>query len=215
LLIPAIQKVREAASKTAMVNNLHQLGIGMHNYANAMNGQFPPQKFNNGLSWRVAILPYIEQKALYDQFKLNEPWDSEHNKKLLDKMPKVFAPPPGVAAEPGKTYFKVFTGPDTPFSNPMFGPRIPANFQDGTSNTLLIVEASDPVEWTKPEDISYDRLKPVPALGKYLPNTFFAVLADGSPVCFDRLRLTDATLKGAITPAGNEFLGVDWQAARK
>jgi hypothetical protein len=215
LLIPAIQKVREAASKTAMVNNLHQLGIGMHNYANAMNGQMPPQTFNKGLSWRVAILPYIEQKALYDQFKLNEPWNSEHNRKLLDKMPKVFAPPPGVEAKPGMTYLKVFTGPDTPFSNATVGPRMPASFQKGTSNNLLIVEASDPVEWTKPEDISYDRFKPVPALGKYLPNTFFAVLADGSPVCFDRLRLTDATLRAAITPAGNDIPGIDWTTARK
>ena len=67
-----------------------------------------------GLSWRVHILPYIEQDALYKQFKLDEPWDSEHNKKLIEKMPKVYVSPLAVAP-PGETYYQVFTGKDAIF----------------------------------------------------------------------------------------------------
>src|SRR5205814_7143349 len=105
------------------------------------------------LSWRVAILPYIEQDQLYKQFKLDEPWDSDHNKKLLDKMPKTFEIPEA-KAKPGHTFYQVFTGPETVF--PLDATkklRFPASFTDGTSNTLAIVEAANPVPWTKPEDI--------------------------------------------------------------
>ena len=90
----------------------------MHNYESAY-GKLPPaaivdRKGKKLLSWRVMILPYIEQDNLYRQFKLDEPWDSEHNKKLIPLMPKVYADPRG-PAEPGKTYYKVFVGKDAGF----------------------------------------------------------------------------------------------------
>src|SRR5262249_30142494 len=87
-------KVQGAASRTRSANNLKQIGLAMHNYHD-VNGAFPPAAVCDKtgkpmLSWRVLILPYIEQDALYKEFKLDEPWDSEHNKKLLAKMPKVY-----------------------------------------------------------------------------------------------------------------------------
>ena len=71
------------------VNNLRQIGLGMHNY-HATYNRFPGPAITNDkgdrlLSWRVAILPFIEQQALYEQFHLDEPWDSDHNIKLLDR----------------------------------------------------------------------------------------------------------------------------------
>ncbi len=94
-LLDGVRKVRGAASRTQSQNNLKQIGLAMHNY-HATNNMLPPHATydKNGkplLSWRVFILPYIEQQDLYKQFHLDEPWDSEHNKKLLAKMPVIYA----------------------------------------------------------------------------------------------------------------------------
>ena len=95
LLLPAVQAAREAARRAQCTNNLKQIGLAMHNYASA-NGAFPPAAIYdaNGkplLSWRVLILPYLEQDSLYKQFHLAEPWDSPHNKRtLLAQVPPLF-----------------------------------------------------------------------------------------------------------------------------
>jgi hypothetical protein len=92
LLLPAVQKVREAASRSQSQNNLKQLAISMHNYNDVYGGKLPAHAIYSKdgrtplLSWRVAILPYMEQDHLYKQFHLDEPWDSEHNKKLIPLM---------------------------------------------------------------------------------------------------------------------------------
>jgi hypothetical protein len=83
LLLPAVQAAREAARRTQSTNNLKQLILGLLNYESA-NGHFPPHASYSPdgkplLSWRVHILPYLEEQALYSQFRLDEPWDSEHN----------------------------------------------------------------------------------------------------------------------------------------
>src|SRR5438477_510375 len=130
----------------------------MHNYHDTYR-HFPPQALTdkNGkplLSWRVAILPFIEQDNLYRQFKLNEPWDSEHNKKLLETMPKVYASVNANTKEKFETFYQVFVGKGTVFEpgEKISFPQIP----DGTSNTLMAVEAGDSVPWTKPEDLVFD-----------------------------------------------------------
>ena len=102
LLLPAVQKVREAAARMKCQNNLKQIGLALHNFHDA-NQKFP-QGQRTGIgsaNWRVLIFPYLEQDNLYRQFKLDEPWDSEHNKKLIPLMPKVYADP-RVPAEPGR-----------------------------------------------------------------------------------------------------------------
>ena len=113
LLLPAVQAAREAARRIQCVNNLKQLGLAMHNYHDA-NGFFPQDSVDAKtgkplLSWRVHLLPYMEEALLYQSFKLDEPWDSEHNIKLLDKLPKVFAPT-RVKAKAGETFYRGFGG---------------------------------------------------------------------------------------------------------
>jgi hypothetical protein len=214
LLVPAVQKVREAANRTAAINNLRQLAIGMHFYDDSYK-RLPPARLGAGLSWRVAILPFIEQESLYKRFHLNEPWDSPHNLQLLPLMPKVFAPPEGVRTpKPHSTFLKVFTGPGTPFDGQKPA-RIPASFPGGTSNAFLIVEAADPVEWTRPDDIAYDPNGPLPRLGGMAPGSFLAVLGDASVVRFERFRLSDETLRAAIAPGSGKRVGPDWQTARR
>jgi len=126
--------------------------------------------------WRVQILPYIEEDHLYKEFKLDEPWDSDHNKKLIDKMPKLFAPVRG-KADPGMTFYQSFTGKKAllkPGQNVTF-----ATILDGTSNTFLAAEAAKPVVWTKPDDLVFDG-KDVPKLGGMFDGKFHAAFCDGA-----------------------------------
>ncbi len=153
------------------------------------------------LSWRVALLPYLDQEALYKQFKLDEAWDSEHNKKLIEKMPRVFAMP-GSAAAPGHTHYRVFVGPGTVFEPREKGLRL-IDFNDGASNTILVVEAADPVIWTKPDDLPVDSKKPLPKLGVYT-NATHVLMGDGS-VWKLAVDIPDDALKGLVTHSGGEL----------
>jgi hypothetical protein len=223
LLVPAVWKVRESANRIQSHNNLRQISLAMMNDADFNQGRMvaPAICDKNGkplLSWRVAILPYIEQQGLYNQFHLDEPWDSPHNMRLVAQMPKVYAHP---AADPaatarGETHYRVFTGPQTPFpaAEPPFethrsSMRYPFGFTDGVSNTILVVEAADAVPWTKPDELPYNPNGPLPRLGLQPGKGFSAVMADGG-VRQVSGNLSDATLRAAITPNGNDLLGPDW-----
>jgi hypothetical protein len=138
---------------------------------------------------------------------LNEPWDSKHNKKLLAKMPRVFALP-GSKAKPGETYIQAFAGKDAFFEGKR-GLRMPAAFRDGLSNTIMFVEAAKAVPWTKPEDLPYDAKKPLPKLGGHFSGGFLVAMCDGS-VRFVKNSVTKKTLRNAITRNDGEPLGPDW-----
>ncbi len=89
-------QARDAAKRAQSMNNLKQLGLAMHNY-HSVNQTFPPAiHAKDGkplLSWRVFMLPFVEQQRLYERFHLDEPWDSLHNKQLIAEMPDVFRSP--------------------------------------------------------------------------------------------------------------------------
>jgi len=157
-------------------------------------------------------LPFIEQGALgalYNQFHLDEPWDSPHNIKLLDKMPKIYAPPRGVKNKVKYgTFYQAFVGNGAAFDQKQ-EMSIPRSFPDGTANTILLVEASKAVPWTKPEDIPYNPKKPLPKLGAAFDNGFFVLMADAS-TRFIKNTISKETLHAAITRAGGEVLGSDW-----
>jgi RNA polymerase sigma factor (sigma-70 family) len=205
MVLPAVQKTRTAARRMQSTNNLKQIALAMHNYADAY-GHFPPAaiRATDGtplLSWRVAILPFIEGDALYKQFHLDEPWDSEHNKKLLEKMPLTYAPTNVATKEPYTTFYQVFTGQDTVFEDPQ-GNKF-QDVTDGLSNTLLAVEAGKAVPWTKPEDLRYDPKKPLPKLGGQFPEGFVAAFCDGS--CrFISKEVDEKLLRALITRNGGE-----------
>jgi hypothetical protein len=206
--LPAFRKVRENTSRAQSTNNLKQIMLAFHNYLNSYNS-FPSAAIcdQNGralLSWRVAILPFIGEDALYKEFRLDEPWDSEHNKKLLQRMPKAYALP-GVT-QPGefKTHYRAFYGNGAALELKK-GVRI-QDFTDGTSNTLVVVEAADPVEWTKPDDFAYDPEKPLPKLGRADPAGFSIAMADGS-VRFIPNTISEKTLRALITRNGGEVIG--------
>lgn len=189
---------------------LKQLGAAFHKYEER-HGGFPAAAIRGKggkslLSWRVAILPLIGEDALYKQFDLDEPWDSELNRKLLPKMPKVYAPVRGPAPkEPYSTYYQVFTGPDAPFMSPeaRVSPSVPitlgpkySDFSDGLTQTFLIVEASQTVPWTKPADLVYDAGKALPKLG--FGDRVYVVLADGGSH-FLKKTIPEPIFRAAIT----------------
>jgi hypothetical protein len=208
-----VQRIRTAAARAQSQNNLKQLALAMHNY-HGTYGAFPPAAVYSkdgkpGLSWRVQLLPFLDQNDLYNEFHLDEAWDSPHNKKLLAKMPKVFAAPTDEkSVKAHETFYQAFVGKGTVFEGKK-GIRI-TDITDGTSNTVMFVEAGKAVPWTKPEDIPYDAAKPVPKLGGLgFPNGFSAAFCDGS-VRFVSRTISEKTLRAAITRNGGEVLGADF-----
>ena len=208
LLLPAVQAAREAARRTSAANNLKQIAIAMHNYHDTYR-KFPPRANLSPdgkplLSWRVHILPYIEQDQLYRQFKLDEPWDSEHNKKLIDKMPVTYRLP-SAPANTTKTNYLMITGKGTLYEK-YDGVTIAA-IVDGTSNTLMAVEVNNDraVTWTKPDDYEVNFDKPLDGLLGIRPGGFQAAFIDGS-VRFISQTIDQVTLKALYTRAGGEVV---------
>ena len=167
------------------MNSLKQLGLAMHNFHDVYKS-FPPhasysKKGKPMLSWRVYVLPFLEGEALYKQFHLDEPWDSEHNKKLIAKMPKFFADPSGQVKKPGMTRFVAPINREGHFHGKPEGVRF-ADITDGTSNTIMLVEAAPEkaVIWTKPDDLAVDLKDPLKGLFAKDAKGFNALFADGS-----------------------------------
>ncbi|MFO0935481.1 MAG: DUF1559 domain-containing protein [Gemmataceae bacterium] len=212
-LLTAVTQARSSASRSVTANNLKQIGLAMHNYASAHNDAFPMAGIcdKNGkplLSWRVAILPYIEQDNLYKQFKLDEPWDSEHNIKLSKYIVKTFTLPTD-AADDGKTRFRVFVGGDKTGES-VFNFKKGTKFQDitdGTSNTIMVVTAKDKVVWTKPDELTFDP-KGDPSSLLYFQNNVTPVsFCDGS-VRSIRKGLPAETWRSLVTKNGGEVANI-------
>jgi prepilin-type processing-associated H-X9-DG protein len=212
VMVLGVHNVRLAAMRTQSQHNLKIIGLAMHSYHD-VNNNFPATAIYSKdgqdrplLSWRVALLPYIERNALYKQFKLDEPWDSPHNIQLLSYMPAEYA---SLYSEvpPGHTHYLVFTGPKTPFDSPRGRPL--REFPDGTPKTILVVEADDTVPWTKPADLEVAPERPLPRLGGLLGNGFNALFADGSVRFLDSRRVSEPTLRLLIDPNDGQQIPLD------
>ena len=174
------QKAEQAKQKT---ENMRKIGMGFHNFV-SHNKVLPPTRshFVNGklnLSWRVHLLPYLGQKKLYDQFQLEEPWDSPQNMKLLNQMPD-FYQCEGVT-QPGHTTYMTFQGEGTPFDGSLDMTLDKISVRDGLTRTIMFVKAGpdQAVPWTKPVDLPFDPVNPIKALGQLPGDTFQAVTMDG------------------------------------
>jgi RNA polymerase sigma factor (sigma-70 family) len=193
--------------------NLRQIALAFHNYMAAYNTFPPAASYDRGgrplLSWRVHLLPFLEQDELYKQFHLDEPWDSDHNKALLGKMPRVYALPGKALKDPWLTPFQVFVGKDALFDGPR-KPRLAEDIPDGTSNTILVVEGAEGVPWTKPEDIPLGEKDPRTQIGGWYGDFANVSLCDGSARKIDLRKMSTETLRNAITPADGQPFGPDW-----
>jgi hypothetical protein len=210
ILMSFLSGARADAQRMQSVNHLKQIGLAFHNYHASKNG-FPPPVLYGGksgrvpYSWRVAILPYLEAQELYNQYNFDEPWDGPNNRKLIEHMPAVYGYP-GTGLEPGHTAYFVFAGPEAILGK-SDKPTV-ADVWDGTSNTLLAVEARREVPWTKPEDIPFDSHVALPELGGFTPYGFNVLFGDGS-VRLIKKSVDPNVLKALITRAGGEVISAD------
>jgi hypothetical protein len=190
-LFYGVQRVRDTAARIESGNKIRQMTFAIHGYQDTFK-KLPGHAIYSKdgrplLSWRVAILPFIEGGGIYDKLHLDEPWDSPHNMQFLTAMPATYADARDPeSAKKGFTHYQVFVGEPGVSPRPIFVraandamslPRITAS--DGTSSTILIIEAADPVPWTKPEDIAYSPNTPLPRFGLG-GSTFQFSTADGA-----------------------------------
>lgn len=212
--LPAMtQKMRNESYRSSRMNSFKQIALGMLNYENA-RGSLPAASSYDPegkplLSWRVYVLPYMEQQALFNQFHLDEPWDSEHNRKLIDQMPELFADPdPTIRAaigDKGRTTYVVPVDEDL-----LFGSKEGLTFKemiDGTSNTILAVEVvpERAVVWTKPADWEVDLADALKGVKRDDREGFVAGWCDGS-VRYLSNEIDPTVLKKLLTPAGGEVI---------
>ncbi len=203
---PAAAKVR-TDDQAEIYAKLKKIGLAMHVHNDNFRTFAPPMAAPGDekatrLSWRVHILPYLDQKPLYEEFYLDEPWDSKHNTKLLDKMPDVFRI--GSSAEP-VTRFRVFTGPRV-----MFGPGKKLAIRDvtdGMPNTIhaVVVGPDRAVPWTKPDEMELDEKDPVAALGTLPDGVFDCLMGDGQSLTLPA-DVAPEIVVALATPAGGEIV---------
>ena len=209
LLADLAAAVNRTSQRRQLANNLKQLAIALHNYHDA-NGKFPTAAIYSKegqplLSWRVEILPFLDQNQLYKQFHRDEPWDSEHNKTLIARMPAVFGGQ-GLGNTNGKTRILAPVGPAMMFTGTPQAVLL-KEVTDGTSNTILLVEATPDhaVIWTRPDDLKIDAKEPTAGLLDERGTGFNAVFADGS-VRYLSVKIDPKTLYALFTRNGAEVI---------
>jgi prepilin-type processing-associated H-X9-DG protein len=161
LLLPPIQAAREAARRTHCTDHVRELSKAVRRY-DSLNHSLPPAYTTDAdgkplLSWRVLLLPYLDEAALYDQFRLDEPWDSPHNRALAARMPRVYRCPSDCNVNSQETSYVLITGRGTAFEGAQA-----VKFRDlerGTLNTVFFAESSESgIIWTEPRDVDVSAL---------------------------------------------------------
>jgi hypothetical protein len=202
----------EMARRMQSSNDLRQIGIALHSAADK-DGYFPAAAIcdargNPLLSWRVAILPYLGEEELYKQFHLDEPWDSPNNKALQKRMPAVFK---GRYGGLFRTHYLAVAGQKYAF----FGcqGRAIADFTDGLSQTILIVESAPTksVIWTKPEELEFKAADPRSGLFGVRDAGFLALFGDGHVDSIPSAT-SDDVLRALFTIAGGETIPAHYGA---
>jgi len=163
LLLPAVQQARQAARRMQSSNNMKHIAIALHNYHDTF-GTFPPAYIpdENGKpmhSWRVLILPFVEETYLYDQYDFDKPWDHPDNMAVTTRLPVVYTSPFFEKADTdlGLTPYVAISGPDTALGETE-GAKI-REVVDGTSRTVMFLENyAHPVFWAEPTDVSPDQI---------------------------------------------------------
>jgi hypothetical protein len=160
LLLPAVNAVREAARRNECSNQMRQIALAMQSYE-IQYRCFPPAYIadENGKpmhSWRVLLLPYLDEQLLYEQYDFSQPWDSPGNLAVAEQVPFVYRCPSTDFAAPNETNYMVVSGPGMAFE----GSRALSqeDFLDGISRTILVVESTGHVTWTEPTDLDANQM---------------------------------------------------------
>ena len=214
MLLPAVQAAREAARRMQCTNHMKQIGLALHSYHDRYQC-FPPaitaDEDGKPLhSWRVLLLPYMEQGALYESIRLDEPWDSDYNRQFHDLTLSVYCCPSAPGSMRGMTSYSVVVGKES-YSNVPNTSQMMGAMTDGTSNTIAVVERKTPVCWMDPTreitfetacmgiNVSHD------GLGSNHTGGMNVCMFDGS-VMFISQTVNAGVLRAMFTWAGGESM---------
>jgi Protein of unknown function (DUF1559) len=194
-------------------NNLKRISLALYNYHETF-GSFPPAYIPDASgrpihTWRVLILPFLEEQRLYDQYDFGEPWNGPNNIKLLASMPHVFACPHRSPNPKKLTSYVVITGPGTLF--PGVNSATVADISDGTPNTLMVVETDNVgIPWTSPVDLDVRSMsfqindRKAPGISSQHPRIANVAYVDGTVRWLGERISDEDTLRAQITIAGGE-----------
>jgi prepilin-type processing-associated H-X9-DG protein len=147
---------RVAARRIQCGNQIHSIGLALANYHD-IHDTFPPAYIADASgkpihSWRVLILPYMEQQTLFDQYRFDEPWDGPNNRLLAPKIKRVYSCPSNGTKPPTDTSYVAVIGPGTPW--PEEQALTYQDFPDGTAHVVHVVEVHNSgIHWMEPRDL--------------------------------------------------------------
>jgi prepilin-type processing-associated H-X9-DG protein len=215
LLLPAIRGARAAGARSQCKDNLSRITLALVQYHDTFQS-YPPRYIAdaNGRpmhSWRVLILPYLDQKSLYQQYRFDEPWDGPNNRKLHDISLKIFQCPSHGKTQPAtETNYVGVVGPGTVWTDKSGGFVRMADIIDGTSNTIVLVEVENSgIHWMEPRDLHVVQMpmainpKSGQGISSNHPGGVNVGFADGS-VRFLTSGTPAETIRAALTRNGKE-----------
>lgn len=150
------------ARQIQCASNLRRIGSALHNYHDVY-GCFPPAVVNDKQgkpmhSWRVALLPFLNEHALYAQYDANQSWDGPKNRNIAPRAPSVYRCPAAPVGSGAETNYVMIVGAGTVGGQPNRSVSL-ADIHDGTSNTVMVVEVvGSGIGWSQPRDLSLDGL---------------------------------------------------------
>lgn len=202
---PPATQLTDVERRQVTIDNMTKIANALEAYRSARGGGAYPAQYvgdSNGrplLSWRVALLPMLGYEKLYKQFKLNQAWDSNHNRKLIEKIPSVYQSPERFDFY---TNYLAASGSAAAFNG--HKPKPIRRWEDGLENAILLVEVNDDksVIWTQPEDLKFDPLNPATGLGGLRADGFFAVWGGGDLTVVPN---GGGSLKNAFTVDGGDI----------
>lgn len=214
---PVIVKLKAQRDIALCKRNLQQIAKALNNYA-ADYGMYPPAVTYDASgkamhSWRVLILPYLNERKLYESYDMTKPWDAPENTHMQTQIPGVYVSPANTNVAIGESSYMLITGPGTLFPNKA-RPGSPDAVPDGASNTLLVVETNNRVtSWIEPVDLDVaklpSRIGMMGGIGGSHPEGATAAYVDGQAV-FIPGDAAKPIIDGLITPAGGEAVMGNW-----
>lgn len=165
LILPAIQQHREPGVRPSCKNTLKQIALALHNYHDEYDS-FPPAVITDASgkpmhSWRALLLPFVDQRPLYEKYDFDEPWDGPNNRKLWDEMPDVFSCPERSLSRPNRdgnrrlTDYVAVLAPNGDFPPPPDWSD-ESTVAEGTQILLLVELTDSDINWLEPRDLPHE-----------------------------------------------------------